>query len=88
MNKTNQTSLLAYHNLNKHRVGSQIQQIYQLIRDSPIALSDRQISQRLNLQRNIVESRTSQLEREGVILCAGCPVDKATGNHSRTWKVK
>lgn len=80
----NQQSIDAFHAINRHRVNSQVAQIYTFIKTVGLA-NDRRISEHFHLDRNIVESRTSQLEREGAITRT-TTLDQATGNHSRTWK--
>lgn len=81
----NQQSIDSYRKLNKHRVDSQIHQIYLFIQKVGSA-NDRRISEHFHLDRSVVESRTSQLEKEGAINRT-VEMDQATGNKSRTWKV-
>jgi hypothetical protein len=81
-----QTSISAFHNLNRHRVGSQLNRIQTLIESSELPLNDRRIAVKLMLPLNIVESRLCQLEREGAIINDGDKLDPATQNYSRTWK--
>jgi len=82
-----QTSIAAYHNLNMHRVNSQIGHILQTIKDSEIALNDRRIAQKTGYAINIVESRCSLLEQENLIVRDEI-LDCKTGNYSRAWRLK
>jgi transcription initiation factor IIE alpha subunit len=81
-----QNSLSAYHNLNRHRINSQIGRILEHIKISEIPLNDRRLSIKTGLPINIVESRLCQLSKEGLITYAGSRLDHVTGNYSRTWK--
>ena len=83
-----QTSIVSFHNLNRHKVDSQYGRILALIKDSEVSLNDRRIAWMLKLPVNIVESRLCQLFKEGLIVEDGVKFDAATGNHSRTWRLK
>jgi hypothetical protein len=80
-----QQSIDAYHNLNRHRVNSQIGRILLAIRESEIPLCDRRIAVQTRLPLNVVESRLCSLEREGAIRQSGVQCDGLTGNQSRVW---
>jgi predicted transcriptional regulator len=80
-----QTSLRAYHNLNRHKINSQYGRILTLIKSSELALNDRRIAAKLSLPINVVESRLCQLCKEGLIVEDGDKYDAVTENYSRTW---
>jgi hypothetical protein len=83
-----QTSIDAYHNLNRHKINSQYGKILALIASSEVSLNDRRIAKALQLPVNVVESRLCQLEKEGYIIRDGNRYDPVTMNQSRTWRLK
>ena len=82
------TSLLAYHNLNRYKVGSQNHKIYSFLQTNPsVAWSDTQIAFATKLSLHVVESRRSKMEKDDIITYAG-DRKAPTGNFVRTYKVK
>jgi len=80
-----QQSIDAYHNLNRHHVGSQIGRILEAIRESEIPLCDRRIAVQTHLPISVIESRVCQLQKENLIKQDGTRYDPVTQNFSRVW---
>lgn len=82
-----ETSREAYSKLDKQQVASEKQQIRNVLKPiAPFALTDKQISRRTGLARNIVWSRRASMVKKGEVVADKVVHDSITGMDAQSWR--
>lgn len=80
------TSLEAYIQ-EQPRIQSQVEKVKDFFRKYPtMQFSDADLKQLFHWQPNVIESRRSQLVRDGYLIKSGFKINKATGHRVQAYK--